>query len=50
MTVLAQASNDGAGLDGGREGGRKILESFFFFLVRAGRLAKQWVQGGVKRN
>ena len=33
VTVLAQVSNDGAGLDGGREVGRKILESFFFFLV-----------------
>lgn len=42
-------SDDGAGPDGGRKAGRKILESVFFF-VRAGRLAKQWVQGGVERN
>ena len=50
--VLAQVSDDGAGPDGGREAGRSgwILESFLFVLVRVGRLAKQWVQGGVERN
>lgn len=29
--------------------GEKFWRVFFFF-VRAGRLAKQWVQGGVERN
>lgn len=50
--MLAQVSDDGAGPDGGREAGRSgwILESCLFFLVRVGRLAKQWVQGGVERN
>ena len=43
-------SDDGAGPDGGRKAGRKILESVFFFFVRAGRLAKPWVWGGVERN
>ena len=50
MVTGDQVSDDGPGPDGGRKGGRKILESVFFFFARAGRLAKQWVQGRVERN
>ena len=32
------------------KGGEKFWRVFFFFFARAGRLAKQWVQGRVERN